>query len=108
MEGFETLQGKLLDLRSELEGRVEKITRDIRHEDDPPEKDSGEQAVERENDEVLDGLANAAREELVKIKQALMRMEHDVYGSCTKCGAEINRARLEAIPYAERCIKCAE
>ena len=108
MEGYETLQGKLLDLCAELQERVDTITRDIRHENDPPEKDSAEQALERENDEVLDSLANAAREELVQIKQALARMESDEYGYCTKCGAEINPARLDAIPYAERCIKCAE
>jgi RNA polymerase-binding transcription factor DksA len=35
-------------------------------------------------------------------------METGDYGICTKCGAEISKERLEIVPYAALCIKCAE
>jgi RNA polymerase-binding transcription factor DksA len=35
-------------------------------------------------------------------------MERDEYGTCVECGSEIKYGRLEAHPYADECIDCAE
>ena len=43
-----------------------------------------------------------------QINSALHRMETGDYGICIKCGAEISEGRLEIVPYAALCIKCAE
>ncbi len=43
---------------------------------------------------------------LEQIKAALKRIEEGGYGRCKGCGKEIPEARLEAIPYAARCVKC--
>jgi RNA polymerase-binding transcription factor DksA len=40
------------------------------------------------------------------IRAALGRLDDGTYGACTSCGQEIEAARLEAIPYAERCLSC--
>lgn len=44
---------------------------------------------------------------LGKIEVALERIEDGVYGICATCNAKIPKARLNAIPYAIHCVKCA-
>jgi DnaK suppressor protein len=105
---MQDLKQRLLDKRQELEERLREITRDVRHEDNPLSGDWEEQAVQRESDEVLDALGNEARREIELIKQALMRMENGDYPYCSECGEEINRARLETLPYTNVCVSCAE
>ncbi len=41
------------------------------------------------------------------IETSLERIEEGVYGQCEECGARIPKMRLNAIPYATLCIKCA-
>ena len=42
-----------------------------------------------------------------QIQDALQRIEEGSYGLCETCGREIERARLEALPFASMCIDCA-
>jgi RNA polymerase-binding protein DksA len=44
---------------------------------------------------------------LDKIEAALERCEEGSYGQCEECGAKIPKTRLNAIPYATMCVKCA-
>jgi RNA polymerase-binding protein DksA len=43
---------------------------------------------------------------LAAIDAALARLEQGSYGTCESCGAQIAPARLEAIPWATKCIEC--
>ena len=54
------------------------------------------------------GLASTDREILIKVKQALLRIDDGQFGSCSECKKPIAVARLKAIPYAETCLKCQE
>jgi DnaK suppressor protein len=45
---------------------------------------------------------------LAKIELALQRIEDGDYGKCVECEGVIPKLRLNAIPYAEMCVKCAE
>ena len=108
MKKYERIRRKLLDRRDEIEGRLNKVDQDILHTNGAPSPDSGEQAIERENDDVLEALGGIARSELEKINTALERMERNEYGICTVCKKAISAERLEAIPYADHCIDCAE
>ncbi len=45
---------------------------------------------------------------LDKIEHALERIEDGVYGTCEECGCRIPKTRLNALPYATMCVKCAE
>ncbi len=45
---------------------------------------------------------------LAQIEHALERIEDGEYGKCAECGGVIPKLRLNAIPYAEMCVKCAE
>lgn len=44
---------------------------------------------------------------LAAIEAALERLEDGTYGNCEECGVKIPKMRLEAIPYATMCVKCA-
>ena len=41
-----------------------------------------------------------------QIDSALEKIEDGTYGACEECGSVIARARLEALPFAGRCIGC--
>ena len=43
---------------------------------------------------------------LTAIEGALTRIDQGTFGTCAGCGTAINEERLEAIPYATRCIDC--
>ena len=99
------LRERLEAKRDELTSRLERITANVRRSLD---SDSEERAKELEDSEVVDALGNEAREEINKITRALARMESGDYGLCTDCGSPIAAGRIEAYPYAEECIDCAE
>ncbi|MGE0609270.1 MAG: TraR/DksA family transcriptional regulator [Pirellulales bacterium] len=42
------------------------------------------------------------------IEGALERIEDGTYGDCEECGVHIPKTRLNAIPFANFCVKCAE
>lgn len=64
-------------------------------------------AVEREGDEVLEGLGNKGQAEIRQIKAALARMDAGEYGICGTCGEEISEDRLDVLPFTPFCRKCA-
>lgn len=69
--------------------------------------DFAEQALETENDEVVEILDRDGQIELKQIKNALKRIVDGSYGRCTECDADIQEARLLTIPETEFCITCA-
>jgi len=87
--------------------RASEAGADLRREHEPLSPDFSEQAVQRENDDVLRGLGDAARGELASINRALSRIESGSYLTCSACGADIDTRRLEAVPYTDRCAACA-
>lgn len=107
MKEYADVRSHLLSMLEELDERLEKITADVKHSDKPLDQDFSEQAVETENDEVLDALGNAARDEVEKIKQAISKIDSGTYGICLTCGEPIKKERLTALPYANLCIHCA-
>lgn len=93
-------------LKTEITQRIHAIDHDIRHEG--LTADWKEQAIERENDEVLESLGVASERELQMINEALSRIERGEYFYCSECGEEIPEARLELLPYTTLCVSCAE
>ena len=95
------LQQKLEQLRQRL-GKIEQNLRET------PEPDSEEQALGRENDEVLEHLDDSSRKEMAMIEAALVRIAAGTYDVCDNCGDTIIAQRLKALPYTTTCIKCAD
>ncbi|MCC7463671.1 MAG: TraR/DksA family transcriptional regulator [Gammaproteobacteria bacterium] len=98
---------RLLARRVELEGRSSQVKADMRHESDPLVADFADQATQRENDEVLAKIGESADAELAQLRRALERLDRGVYETCACCGEAIPVARLNAVPYADRCADCA-
>jgi len=91
-------------LAHEYQQRAEAIRRDLQRSHSP---DFAEQAVQRQNDEVLQGLLQEAEAGLLAVRHALTRLEEGRYGQCLGCGEPIQLARLQAMPAAELCLACA-
>ncbi len=107
MNNYDDAKQTLTAMLEELTERLAHIADDVRHTDQPAEKDFAEQATQNENNEVLDQLGNAARTEISLIKQALVRIDSGNYGICQVCGEPIRAERLKAVPYSSMCVKCA-
>lgn len=105
MMAYEELRARLEGKKQELGARLERITANLRR---GFEADSKEMAKQLEDSEVVDALGNEARAEISKINAALQRMDSGDFGLCTECGEAIQNGRLEAYPYADECIDCAQ
>lgn len=96
---------RLEALAVEYSTRAEAIERDLSR---VHAQSFSEQATERQNDMVLQGLLADARASVQEVQDALARLEDGTYGECEKCAEPISAARLEALPSARFCINCAD
>jgi RNA polymerase-binding transcription factor len=101
-------ESRLRGMRQRLSDRLERVAEHIKHHDGPLSADFEEQATERQNDEVVFALDDSLNDELRAIDAALDRIDNGVFGVCAQCGQEIERARLDAIPFAATCVRCKE
>ncbi|MFN3162384.1 MAG: TraR/DksA family transcriptional regulator [Pseudohongiellaceae bacterium] len=105
---LEQIKNDLTSRKAELESRLERTHKHIFHKDAPVSANFNEQIKETENDQLVMALEADAIEELKQISRALQRIADDEYQECARCGNDIGAERLAAIPYTDRCIKCAE
>jgi RNA polymerase-binding transcription factor DksA len=102
---IEEARQKLLEMRAQWERRLAAIESDRRR-GGGLDKDFEDQATQRENDEVLDGLDVTGHRELEGIKAALARIEAGTFGRCVVCDEAIPPERIAASPAAIRCTEC--
>ena len=105
-ESLAKIKATLLSEQKRLTGLLER-THAHKHRSEPLSADFAEQAVETENDQVVEVLDHEGKIELAKIKAALQRLADNAYGKCLNCGNDIQEARLLTIPETEHCISCA-
>jgi DnaK suppressor protein len=72
--------------------------------DDEHDPEGATIAFEREQAATL---LTRAKDQLVRIDDALARVADGSYGRCVSCGREISPARLEALPATTTCVQCA-
>ncbi len=89
---------------AELKTQMQRISKDL---DQPLPADLEDQAIDLEDDEVLERLGRANQQEVRLLEQALQRIADGTYGICGKCGGDISPARLDAVPHAMICRSCA-
>jgi RNA polymerase-binding protein DksA len=70
-------------------------------------EDRAELGSDNYDEEVTIGLLEKEGPRLGEINAALERIDKGTFGRCEECGREISRKRLQAIPFARRCIECA-
>ena len=101
----------LEEVRQSLEARLDKLTGRISVIESELRSrgsdDSQDRATESENQEVLEKLSEAEREEVEEIRAALGRIQNGDYAICASCGKDIPPARLNAVPYTSVCVECA-
>ena len=106
-------RSRLLSDRREVEGAIRAATgqlaallsaqRDVAADD---EHDPEGPTVSLQRAEAS-AMLRQARQHLDEVDAALLRVELGNYGVCENCGRDIPSARLEARPYARRCVQCA-
>lgn len=100
MKSLEHRRAELLARKAALTARMTQISDEFEtHE----AKDWAEMATEREGDEVLADLGDAARTELRMIGAALARLDEGEYGYCVTCGEPIAEERLDLLPATPFC-----
>ena len=65
--------------------------------------DQGTDSQEREKAFLF---ASRESQYLERLDKALKRIEEGTYGICGKCGGDIRKERLEAVPIATMCYDC--
>jgi DnaK suppressor protein len=100
------MKQRLLELKAELEARLERTHKHLYGKEAPVSPNFHEQVVETGNDELVQTLEQEGRAELQQVNKALQRIDSGDYPYCNRCGKAIGEQRLNAIPYTDHCIKC--
>ncbi|WP_404296591.1 TraR/DksA family transcriptional regulator [Halomonas sp.] len=101
-------KGVLEALREDLIGRIEQYRAHKEQRSGPLDKDMEEQAIELQNDEVVDALESESEEELRQVMHALARIDAGEGDVCEACDESIAPERLDAVPFTTLCRQCAE
>lgn len=67
--------------------------------------DAGTFTFERERDL---SLGNNIRDLVDRIDTALRKIDRGTYGICERCGEQIPRERMKALPYSVLCVRCKQ
>jgi DnaK suppressor protein len=70
--------------------------------------DMADKAESSYTKEFLLNLSDTERKQLQLIDPALDRIEKCNYGICQTCHVQINKKRLDAVPWAPNCIDCQQ
>jgi len=107
----QTLDNVRADLnarRALLLERQSRVDNDLKRRSDPLVADSADQAIQLQNDEVLEAIGKSLRKEITDIDEALERLKLNLYGICHQCGQNIPDARLAVTPSATHCATCGD
>lgn len=88
---------------SEDSGFVEEYYTELSSYDNHP-ADLGTETFFMEQDK---GLIDKLNNTLAEIEESILELRSYTYGICKTCGKEIQKERLELIPYLKICIDCA-
>jgi RNA polymerase-binding protein DksA len=103
---------RLLALRERILGEVRSLeTAVVEHERTARDlSDIPSHPADRDSEGIETDVALESSEwrMLEHVEEALNRIEEGGFGTCIDCGKKIPSQRLEAIPYALRCVPCEE
>jgi len=68
--------------------------------------DSADSSVREHSMDLEGSLISMKSDRLEQINAALQRIDRGLYGTCVKCGKEIDPRRLDAEPAAMTCMDC--
>jgi DnaK suppressor protein len=99
---------KLLGRREGLVGQVQAAEAYSRERDAEATQDPADMAANAYTKELMMSMSTNDRQLLEMIDAALVRIEDGLYGKCIHCGQPIQEKRLEAVPWARYCLRCAD
>ena len=76
--------------------------------DEEGAQDIADKATNSYTKEFLFSLSNNERDMLQLVDEALSRIGDRKFGFCVVCEDEMDRKRLDAVPWAKHCISCQE
>jgi DnaK suppressor protein len=103
---LETLKTMLSHERNKALARVRGYRRDQDDEATPAPADELDAARTLAEVETHASLIEQTEDRIKQIDAAFRRLEQGRYGLCEDCGGEIALERLEALPFATRCVDC--
>jgi RNA polymerase-binding transcription factor DksA len=110
-EQLNSYRKELLNLAVSVDRSLTRNRLEFRREEDPDVAGGPMPSTEnQENDgaaEVEVGLITGEARLLGEVLAALDRINAETFGACGDCRRPISQARLDAVPYARQCIRCA-
>ena len=104
-ERVDVLRRMLEERRLEIHDKLRSIREDVPSAQDEV-RDAEEQSVTDFAREMEFALMEMKAQTLVRIDEALRRVDEGTYGTCVECEQDIAAARLKALPFAVRCVEC--
>ena len=108
-------QARQRDLQAMLHDRQREMEDVLRHRVNygPSDRPTGgldetEHAEADTQEHIEVALIQMKGETLLRVREALQRLDAGEYGYCAECGGEIAEGRLRALPFAVRCRECEE
>jgi DnaK suppressor protein len=105
---MKTFREKLIQKKQEILEAYNKNKTYGKEADEEGSQDIADKASNSYTKEFLFSLSNSERDMLQLVDEALGRIEDRRFGTCVVCEEELDRKRLEAVPWAKRCISCQE
>lgn len=105
-EDLELFRKELLEMREEIVSQIEAMRADaLKRTDEENIEEDGSGAYTRLS---MLGQADKQNERIHNIDEALRAVDLGTYGVCQVCGQLISTERLQALPFAIRCITCKQ
>lgn len=110
-EKLEQFRNRLRDMRDRMLGEVDQVVESIREDINPSGNLSNAPVhladAAPENIDADINIIETQRDVMEEVQAALKRIDNGAFGICGNCGGSIPEERLEAIPYAPYCVRCA-
>lgn len=104
----EATRRRLKERRHQLISRYQGTIELVNEELESREIEMVENAQEQWDSRFLTMMSDTDARALDAVVAALVRLDEGRYGTCVECGEPIDPARLDAIPEAALCVRCAE
>lgn len=102
------------DLKVKMLAKVKEIEKDIEDLEELTKPIAPENSIGRisrmdaiHNKSINEAALRTSRGKLSGLRHALTKIDKEDFGTCTKCGNQINPRRIMIMPESSRCVKCA-
>jgi DnaK suppressor protein len=104
----ERYRNKLLKKKEEIVNKISETYIESKEVESGIAQDVVDKAESSYTKEFLLSLSDVEREQLLLIDDALKRIDKKEVGICQRCGKDINKKRLDVVPWTAYCIDCQE